>query len=92
MFHDHDTDTVVYQFEDLLTPKKKKIFYGIHIGEREAKMVNWRRLLRMSNRSFLAFIFFFSMSTTCLYFIYVAPGIGELTEVYIKRLTRFDLM
>ncbi|GLD73420.1 beta-1,4-galactosyltransferase 6 isoform X1 [Lates japonicus] len=40
-------------------------------------MVNWRRLLRMSNRSFLAFIFFFSMSTTCLYFIYVAPGIAN---------------
>uniref|UniRef100_A0A3B4F8G8 Beta-1,4-galactosyltransferase n=1 Tax=Pundamilia nyererei TaxID=303518 RepID=A0A3B4F8G8_9CICH len=40
-------------------------------------MVNWRRLLRMSNRSFLAFIFIFSMSTTCLYFIYVAPGIGR---------------
>jgi len=41
-------------------------------------MVNWRRrLLRVSNRSFLAFIFFFSMFTTCLYFIYAAPGIGE---------------
>ncbi|XP_069378754.1 beta-1,4-galactosyltransferase 6 isoform X4 [Paralichthys olivaceus] len=40
-------------------------------------MVNWRRLLRMSNRSFLVFIFFFSMSTTCLYFIYVAPGIAN---------------
>lgn len=43
-----------------------------------SKMVKWRRLLRMSNRSILAFIFFFSMSTTCLYFIYAAPGIGEL--------------
>eukprot|EP00063_Salmo_salar_P003899 XP_013978734.1 PREDICTED: beta-1,4-galactosyltransferase 6-like isoform X1 [Salmo salar] len=40
-------------------------------------MVNWRRLLRVSNRSFLALIFFFSMSTTCLYFIYVAPGIAN---------------
>uniref|UniRef100_A0A8C7X129 UDP-Gal:betaGlcNAc beta 1,4- galactosyltransferase, polypeptide 6 n=1 Tax=Oryzias sinensis TaxID=183150 RepID=A0A8C7X129_9TELE len=39
--------------------------------------MNWRRLLRVSNRSFLAFIFFFSMSTTCLYFIYVAPGIAN---------------
>ncbi|KAK3516574.1 hypothetical protein QTP70_021973 [Hemibagrus guttatus] len=39
-------------------------------------MLNSRRLLRLSTRSFLAFIFFFSMSTTCLYFIYVAPGIG----------------
>uniref|UniRef100_A0A672T758 Beta-1,4-galactosyltransferase 6-like n=1 Tax=Sinocyclocheilus grahami TaxID=75366 RepID=A0A672T758_SINGR len=35
----------------------------------------WRRLMRLSNRSLMAFIFFFSMSTTCLYFIYVAPGI-----------------
>lgn len=40
-------------------------------------MLNLRRLLRLSNRSFLAFIFFFSMSTTCLYFIYVAPGIAN---------------
>uniref|UniRef100_A0A8C7HCH2 Beta-1,4-galactosyltransferase n=1 Tax=Oncorhynchus kisutch TaxID=8019 RepID=A0A8C7HCH2_ONCKI len=40
-------------------------------------MVNWKRLLRVSNRSFLAFIFFFSMSTTGLYFIYVAPGIAN---------------
>nr|XP_023671553.1 beta-1,4-galactosyltransferase 6-like isoform X2 [Paramormyrops kingsleyae] len=40
-------------------------------------MRNWRRLLRISNRSFLAFIFFFSLSTSCLYFIYVAPGIAN---------------
>ncbi|KTF85656.1 hypothetical protein cypCar_00042998 [Cyprinus carpio] len=38
-------------------------------------MWKWRRLMRLSNRSLMAFIFFFSMSTTCLYFIYVAPGI-----------------
>lgn len=35
-----------------------------------------RKVLRVSNRSMLAFIFFFS-SSSCLYFIYVAPGIGE---------------
>ncbi|XP_051511766.1 beta-1,4-galactosyltransferase 6-like isoform X2 [Myxocyprinus asiaticus] len=38
-------------------------------------MWKWRRLMRLSNRSLMAFLFFFSMSTTCLYFIYVAPGI-----------------
>ncbi|KAI5090506.1 beta-1,4-galactosyltransferase 6, partial [Silurus meridionalis] len=42
-----------------------------------ARMPNAKRLLRLSNRSFLAFIFFFSMSTTCLYFIYAAPGIAN---------------
>lgn len=36
-----------------------------------------RKALRVSNRSMLAFIFFFSFSSSCLYFIYVAPGIGE---------------
>lgn len=36
-----------------------------------------RKVLRVSNRSMLAFIFFFSFSSSCLYFIYVAPGIGE---------------
>uniref|UniRef100_A0A4W5LXQ4 UDP-Gal:betaGlcNAc beta 1,4- galactosyltransferase, polypeptide 6 n=2 Tax=Hucho hucho TaxID=62062 RepID=A0A4W5LXQ4_9TELE len=51
-------------------------FYGI-IGKFEANMMNWKRLLRVSNRSFLAFICFFSMSTTGLYFIYVAPGIAN---------------
>ncbi|KAJ3599586.1 hypothetical protein NHX12_033542 [Muraenolepis orangiensis] len=45
-------------------------------------MVAWRRrrrrlLLRVSNRSFLAFVVFFSMFTTCLYFIYAAPGIAN---------------
>lgn len=40
----------------------------------------------MSKRSFLAFIFFFSMSTTCLYFIYVAPGIGQLKTAALSRL------
>ncbi|KAG7228895.1 hypothetical protein INR49_008673 [Caranx melampygus] len=56
-------------------------------------MVNWRRLLRMSNRSFLAFIFFFSMSTTCLYFIYVAPGIdypdGSNSSEYLVQPTTY---
>lgn len=37
----------------------------------------FRKVLRVSNRSMLAFIFFFSFSSSCLYFIYVAPGIGE---------------
>ncbi|XP_028659459.1 beta-1,4-galactosyltransferase 6 [Erpetoichthys calabaricus] len=37
----------------------------------------FKRLLRVSNRSFLAFIFFFSLSTSCLYFIYAAPGIAN---------------
>ncbi|XP_056679820.1 beta-1,4-galactosyltransferase 6 isoform X6 [Monodelphis domestica] len=36
-------------------------------------LLKW--LLRVSNRSLLAFIFFFSLSSSCLYFIYVAPGI-----------------
>lgn len=36
-----------------------------------------RRLLRVSNRSIFAFIFLFSLSSSCLYFVYVAPGIGE---------------
>nr|XP_044991003.1 beta-1,4-galactosyltransferase 6 isoform X2 [Jaculus jaculus] len=34
-------------------------------------------MMRVSNRSLLAFIFFFSLSTSCLYFIYVAPGIAN---------------
>ncbi|KAI5175864.1 Beta-1,4-Galactosyltransferase 6 [Manis pentadactyla] len=33
-----------------------------------------RQVLRVSNRSLLAFIFF-SLSSSCLYFIYVAPGL-----------------
>ncbi|XP_012512023.1 PREDICTED: beta-1,4-galactosyltransferase 6 [Propithecus coquereli] len=36
-----------------------------------------RRVMRISNRSLLAFIFFFSLSSSCLYFIYVAPGIAN---------------
>ncbi|NXS16163.1 B4GT6 galactosyltransferase, partial [Mystacornis crossleyi] len=36
-----------------------------------------RKALRVSNRSMLAFIFFFSFSSSCLYFIYVAPGIAN---------------
>ncbi|XP_062251234.1 beta-1,4-galactosyltransferase 6 isoform X3 [Platichthys flesus] len=56
-------------------------------------MVNWRRLLRMSNRSLLAFIFVFSMSTTCLYFIYVAPGIdypdGSNSSEYLVQPTSY---
>ncbi|MGH0126766.1 UNVERIFIED_CONTAM: hypothetical protein FKN15_040420 [Acipenser sinensis] len=40
-------------------------------------MLHLKRLLRVSNRSFLAFIFFFSLSTSCLYFIYVAPGLAN---------------
>uniref|UniRef100_A0A8C8VHN1 Beta-1,4-galactosyltransferase n=1 Tax=Pelusios castaneus TaxID=367368 RepID=A0A8C8VHN1_9SAUR len=35
------------------------------------------RVLRVSNRSILVFIFFFSLSSSCLYFIYVAPGIAN---------------
>lgn len=41
------------------------------------KMSVLRRMMRVSNRSLLAFIFFFSLSSSCLYFIYVAPGIGK---------------
>ncbi|KPP59332.1 hypothetical protein Z043_122759 [Scleropages formosus] len=41
-------------------------------------MARWRRRLpRMSTRSFVAFVFFFSLSSSCLYFIYVAPGIAN---------------
>ncbi|XP_072324586.1 beta-1,4-galactosyltransferase 6 isoform X2 [Scyliorhinus torazame] len=36
-----------------------------------------KRVLRVSNRSFFAFVFLFSLSTSCLYFIYVAPGIAN---------------
>lgn len=36
-----------------------------------------KRMMRVSNRSLIAFIFFFSLSTSCLYFIYVAPGIDK---------------
>ncbi|XP_040613809.1 beta-1,4-galactosyltransferase 6 isoform X2 [Mesocricetus auratus] len=34
-------------------------------------------MMRVSNRSLIAFIFLFSLSTSCLYFIYVAPGIAN---------------
>lgn len=37
LFHDHDTDTVVYQFEDLLTPKKKKYFMGFISAKEKPK-------------------------------------------------------
>uniref|UniRef100_A0A672T6S1 Beta-1,4-galactosyltransferase 6-like n=1 Tax=Sinocyclocheilus grahami TaxID=75366 RepID=A0A672T6S1_SINGR len=51
------------------------------------------RLMRLSNRSLMAFIFFFSMSTTCLYFIYVAPGIdypdGNNSSEYIAQPTTY---
>ncbi|KAK1337814.1 hypothetical protein QTO34_002450 [Cnephaeus nilssonii] len=36
-----------------------------------------RRLLRVSNRSLLAVLFLFSLSSSGLYFIYVAPGIAN---------------
>lgn len=36
-----------------------------------------RRAMRVSNRSLLAFLFFFSLSSSGLYFVYVAPGLGE---------------
>ncbi|XP_062916227.1 beta-1,4-galactosyltransferase 6 [Mobula hypostoma] len=36
-----------------------------------------KKVLRLSNRSFFAFIFLFSLSSSCLYFIYVAPGIAN---------------
>ena len=39
-----------------------------------------KRMMRVSNRSLSAFIFFFSLSTSCLYFIYVAPGIGKYPD------------
>ena len=41
------------------------------------KMSVLRRIMRVSNRSLLAFMFFFSLSSSCLDFIYVAPGIGK---------------
>lgn len=37
----------------------------------------FRTALRVSNRSILVFIFIFSFSSSCLYFIYVAPGMGK---------------
>ncbi|XP_072902063.1 beta-1,4-galactosyltransferase 6 isoform X2 [Hemitrygon akajei] len=36
-----------------------------------------KKVLRLSNRSFFVFIFLFSLSSSCLYFIYVAPGIAN---------------
>ncbi|CAH2303285.1 beta-1,4-galactosyltransferase 5 [Pelobates cultripes] len=36
-----------------------------------------RRILRIPNRSVLAVLFLFSLSSSFLYFIYVAPGIAE---------------
>ncbi|XP_060233620.1 beta-1,4-galactosyltransferase 6 isoform X3 [Meriones unguiculatus] len=36
-----------------------------------------KRMMRVSNRSLIAFIFLFSLFTSCLYFIYVAPGIAN---------------
>ncbi|KAG8442093.1 hypothetical protein GDO86_011040 [Hymenochirus boettgeri] len=36
-----------------------------------------RRILRIPNRSIFAFIFLFSLSSSCLYFVYVAPGIAN---------------
>nr|XP_025852705.1 beta-1,4-galactosyltransferase 6 [Vulpes vulpes] len=41
------------------------------------KMPVLKRMMRVSNRSLLAFIFFFSLSSSCLYFVYVAPGIAN---------------
>ncbi|XP_053252288.1 beta-1,4-galactosyltransferase 6 isoform X2 [Podarcis muralis] len=35
------------------------------------------KALRVSNRSIFVFLFFFSFSSSCLYFIYVAPGIAN---------------
>ncbi|XP_053104388.1 beta-1,4-galactosyltransferase 6 isoform X3 [Hemicordylus capensis] len=40
-------------------------------------MSAFKKVLRVSNRSILVFIFFFSFSSSCLYFIYVAPGIAN---------------
>ncbi|XP_034285550.1 beta-1,4-galactosyltransferase 6 isoform X2 [Pantherophis guttatus] len=37
----------------------------------------FRTALRVSNRSILVFIFIFSFSSSCLYFIYVAPGMAN---------------
>lgn len=36
-----------------------------------------RGLLRLPRRSLLAALFFFSLSSSLLYFVYVAPGIGK---------------
>lgn len=36
-----------------------------------------RGLLRLPRRSLLAALFFFSLSSSLLYFVYVAPGIGR---------------
>ncbi|XP_036179073.1 beta-1,4-galactosyltransferase 6 isoform X1 [Myotis myotis] len=36
-----------------------------------------RRAMRVSNRSLLAFLFFFSLSSSGLYFVYVAPGLAN---------------
>ncbi|KAM4738859.1 beta-1,4-galactosyltransferase 6 isoform 2-T2 [Anableps anableps] len=56
-------------------------------------MLHLKSLLRISNRSFLAVIIFFSMSTTCLYFIYVAPGIeypeGNNSSEYLSQPTTY---
>lgn len=41
----------------------------------------FRTALRVSNRSILVFIFFFSFSSSCLYFIYVAPGMGKASSL-----------
>uniref|UniRef100_A0A2K6EN73 Beta-1,4-galactosyltransferase 6 n=1 Tax=Propithecus coquereli TaxID=379532 RepID=A0A2K6EN73_PROCO len=52
-----------------------------------------RRVMRISNRSLLAFIFFFSLSSSCLYFIYVAPGIdypeGNNSSDYLVQTTTY---
>ncbi|XP_007487264.1 beta-1,4-galactosyltransferase 6 isoform X4 [Monodelphis domestica] len=54
-------------------------------------LLKW--LLRVSNRSLLAFIFFFSLSSSCLYFIYVAPGIdypeGNNSSDYLAQTTMY---
>jgi hypothetical protein len=48
-----------------------------------------RRMMRVSNRFLLVFIFIFSLSSSCLYFIYVAPGIGKHGGV--RNVTSGDL-
>nr|XP_020646614.1 beta-1,4-galactosyltransferase 6 [Pogona vitticeps] len=37
----------------------------------------FKKALRLSNRSIFVFVFVFSFSSSCLYFIYVAPGIAN---------------
>lgn len=41
------------------------------------------RILRIPNRSVFALLFLFSLSSSFLYFIYVAPGLGECDNMFL---------